>query len=145
VRHVQVAIRPEGQRANAVELAGLLAGASPRANKSAFLVELGDPLILPKLRNVVTAVRILHGVADVSEPGGRISSDLWAHRSEHFAGRRIDTQATVGRIADGHVAVAVDAEAAGPALTESGRRPRNALIVAVAVVDLDAGREIDDE
>ena len=48
------------------------------------------------------------------------------------------------RVGDDEVAVVVDAEAAGPALAVVGRGPGQAEVLAVEVVDLDAGGEIDD-
>src|SRR5207253_10442732 len=48
------------------------------------------------------------------------------------------------RIADEQVAVAVDAQAAGPAVAVVGRRPRSFEVIAVRVEDLNARGPIDD-
>ena len=48
------------------------------------------------------------------------------------------------RVADDQVAVAVDAQAARPAVAEVGRGPRDAEVLAVEVERLDAGGEVHD-
>src|SRR5262245_48016213 len=48
-------------------------------------------------------------------------------------------------VADDQVAVVGHAQAAGPAVAVVGRGPGGAEVLAVAVIDLDAGGEIDDE
>ena len=113
-------------------------------------VELADALVFAELGDVEIAVVVLHGVADVAELsrlGAGLAAEL-AQLARRLAGLHvrngIDAQAVVVRIADEQVAVAVDAEAAGPAVAVVGRGPGRAEVMAVAVEDLDAGGEIDD-
>src|SRR5262249_27545387 len=91
-----------------------------------------------------------HGVTDVAElprRGARLAADLAQFAGSlprPHVGDGIDAQAVVVRIADQEVAVAVDAEAAGPAVAVIGGGPGGAEVAAVAVVDLDGGGETDD-
>src|SRR4029079_19317877 len=104
---------------------------------------LGDALGLAELRDVVEAALVLHRVADVAELPRR-GAGLAAEGAQQLALRRVDAQAVVVRVADEEVAVAVDAQAAGPAVAVVGRGPARPEEAAVAVERLDAGGEIDD-
>src|SRR5262249_60658921 len=73
-------------------------------------------------------------------PGARLP----AERAQQLALGGVDAEAVIVRVADDQVAVAVDAQPAGPPLAVVGRRPGGAEVVAVGVVDLDAGGEVDD-
>ena len=110
--------------------------------KLALRIKLADPLVLAELGDEVVAVVILHDIADVAEltgSGARRAAEL----AQFDAFGRVNAKAVIVRIADDQVAVAVDAEAAGPAIAIVRRRPGGAEVMAVAVVDLNARGEID--
>ena len=141
----QVAVAgPRARAAHAANWPGPVPALAPALDELAVRVELGDALVLAELGDVVVAVGVLHHVADVAELA-RLGAGLAADSVLAAPCRRaIDAEAVVVRIADDQVAVAVDAEAAGPAVAVVGRGPGGAEVLAVAVEDLDAGGEIDD-
>src|SRR5262249_51372461 len=115
----------------------------PALDELAVGVELADALVVAELRDVEVAVGVLHRVADVAELP-RLLAALAAERAQQLALGRVDAEAVVVRIADEEVAVAGDAQAAGPAVAVVRRLPGGAEVLAVAVVDLDAGGEVHD-
>src|SRR5439155_70449 len=143
VGDVEVAVRPDGEGAGPRELSGLRAGAAPALHQSAFAVELGNALVLAELGDVVEAVGVLHHVADVAKLP-RLRPRLAAEATQLFAFGRVDAEAVVVRIADNEVAVAVDAQPARPAVAVVRRFPAVLQIMAVAVEDLNAGREVNE-
>src|SRR5205085_10338813 len=76
---------------------------------------------------------LAHGVA------GAGSDD-----AELLAVVRVDAETVIVAVADDEVAFPVKGKAAGPALAVVGRGPGDAQVMAVEVVGLDAGGEIDD-
>src|SRR5262249_35416490 len=102
-----------------------------------------DTVVLAKLRDIVVTVRVLHRVTDVAQLAG-LAAGCAADGAQELAIAVVDAQAVVVRVRDEEVAVAVDTEAAGPALAVVGGRPGGPQVLAIAVVDLDAGGEIDD-
>ena len=58
--------------------------------------------------------------------------------------RGINAHGVIVRIADNDIAIAIDAQAAGPAVTKIGRGPGDAEEFAVAIERLNAGGPIDD-
>ena len=103
--------------------------------------ELLDAVVFAVLGDVVVAVGVLD--ASVTKPNLPGPCRLAADLAEQLALRRVDEQAVVVRVGDEQVAVAVDAEARGPALFVDRRLPV-AEVIAVGVEDLDAGGHIDD-
>src|SRR5213078_3598295 len=96
---------------------GLLAWFAPAAQELTVRVEFADALVLAELRDVIVAVIVLHGVTDVAQLTGR-GAHLAADGFQQLAFRGVNAQTAVVRIADEQVAVAVDAQAAGPAVAE---------------------------
>src|SRR5262249_22380204 len=122
VRHVEVAVGPQRQRPRALELPRLAAGAAEGAHELAAGVELADPLHLAELADVVEAVLVLHHVADVAELA-RSAAGPAPDLAQLLALGRVDPEAVVVRVADDQVAVAVDAQSAGPPLAVVRRGP----------------------
>ena len=114
--------RSQSQGADPGKLALFGAGAAPGGEKSAVGIQLGDPLVFAELGHVITAVLILHGVADVAELP-RTAARLAANGPQQCAVRGVDQQAVVMGIADEEVAVAIDAQPTGPAVAIVGRGP----------------------
>ena len=142
IHHVEEAVWSQSQSANTAELPWLRADASPGLDEVAVLIELADPLVFAKLGDIEKAVRILDDVADVAE-FPRPGAGLTAVDAQLLTVGRVDSPAVVMRIADEQIAVAVDAQAAGPAVAIVGGCPAQVQEMAVAVEGLDAGREVD--
>src|SRR5205085_9266298 len=132
--------RPQRQRPDAAELARLGPRLAPALDEAEAGVELADAVVLAELGDVVIAVVVLDHVTDVAELAWP-AAGLAAEDAQLLAlgVGRVDADAVVVRIAEEEVAVAVDAEAAGPAVAVVGRVPSLAEVLAVAVVDLNAG------
>src|SRR5207247_2381242 len=94
VGHVQVAVRPEGHGADPGKLARLRSRRAPAHQELSVRVELADPLILAELRNVVVAVVVLQGIADVTELT-RFGACLAAESAQQLTIGRIDANAVV--------------------------------------------------
>src|SRR5262249_31818900 len=142
IGRVQVAIRPEGKGADAGELPGLVALLAPALHEPAVAIQLRNALILAELGDVKKAVSVLDRVADVAELSGA-RAHFTAEFAQLGAVGRVDAQAVIVRIANDEVAVAVDAQPAGPAVAVVGCLPARK-VVAVTVEHLNAGGEIDD-
>src|SRR5262249_19853399 len=125
------------------KLARLVTRLAPALDELAVAIELADPLILAEFADVIEAVPVLHDVADIAELPWLRAADA-ANGFQFLSFRRIDAERVIVGIADNEVIVGVDAQAAGPAVAVIRRGPGWAEVLAVAVIDLDAGREIND-
>src|SRR5260370_15873803 len=130
VGDIKIAVRAQRQRSDTAELSRLGARTSPAAEAAALWVELADALVLAEFRDVIVAVAVLHGVTDVSKLAGGRAGVAAKHLYFRAVGT-VNAQAVIVGIADQQVAVAVDAQAAGPAAAEIGRRPTGAGELAV--------------
>src|SRR5262249_15685084 len=141
VGDVEQPVGPQSQGAGAGELAGSAALAAPGGDVVPGGVEFGDPLHLAELRHVEEALLVRDHVAEVAElPRG--AAGAGGDDTELRSVVAVDAEAVVVRIADDQVAVAVQAQAAGPALAVVGGGEGDAFVLAVEVVGLDAGGEI---
>src|SRR5262249_15161106 len=143
VRCIKQIVRPDPQGTDAAELPGLCSLTAPGAEEVSLRVELGDAPVFAELRNVPVAACILNHIADVAElprTGSGLAAERRAQLNTFVA---VQAEAVVVRITHDEVVIAVDTQAAGPAVAVVGRGPRVAKVVAVAIVDLDAGGVID--
>ena len=103
----------------------------------------GDALVDAELAHIVEAVGILNRVADVAILAG-LGPLLAADLLDLGAVRFIDADAGIVRVADDQVAVFGDAQAARPAVAKIRSRERRADVIAIEVIRLNAGGEVDD-
>src|SRR5262249_25569555 len=123
VGHVQVAVGAQREGAGPAELSRLEARRAPAADELAGFVPLGESGVLAGLGDVVETIVILDDVADVGELAWRCPRPgLYAAKLLAGVGV-VDAEAVIVRVGDDEIAVAVDAQPAGPAIAVVGGGP----------------------